>query len=84
MIHDTDYEQGKRSAIFDIEINKEGIVEKLTLTPTYIKDKKKTVRYTDISEKNNNEYLERFKKESTLKDYSSYIEKGKIMLKRNK
>ncbi|MDD2628256.1 MAG: hypothetical protein PHR25_01810 [Clostridia bacterium] len=81
MIHDTDYEQGKRSAIFDIEINKEGVVEGLEISFTYIENKTSVKLYKDISQTKNQDFLDELKSKSILNKYTASINKEKFVLK---
>ena len=70
-MHDTDNIIGKKSGIFNLIINEEGILEKIQITPTYINAKKQTVLYQDIDSKEAEEFLQYISgdlKESNIKD----------------
>lgn len=57
LISDTDYYVGKESFIFNVSINKDAKITKLTMIPTYIKDKKQTLLYKNYDKDKMNEYL---------------------------
>lgn len=48
-IHDTNYELGKESAIFNFTLDVEGNLKKINIIPTYIENKEKTVLYYDYN-----------------------------------
>lgn len=67
-MHDTDYEIGKKGSIFNLNIDKEGNLKEVKITPTYINAKKQTILYKDYSEMKNAEFLKYLT--SNVKDYS--------------
>ncbi len=79
-IHDTRYEIGKQSAIFNLSINKEGKITKTEIIPIYIKDGKEVKLYKDIDEKDSNDYLKKLFVDRTLNKYVINKEKNKLVI----
>lgn len=78
LMSDTDYYVGKEGFIFNINISQENKIEKITMTPTYIKDKKEVVYYKDYSQADTNICLNRFQKWHVENGLNSAIVDGKI------
>lgn len=83
LIHDTDSEIGKKSAIFDINIDKNGTVKSLSIKPTIILNKKEVKLYKDVDEKGLNSFLKQLKNGSSLSSYNIDEKKGSIVLSKN-
>lgn len=58
LMHDTSYESGKKSGIFDLTFNEHGELRKLEITPTYINAKKQTILMEDYNAKSVTDFLE--------------------------
>jgi len=84
LIHDTNNEHGKKSAVFDININKDGVIESLEITPTYIQNKNTVKLYKDVNQQKNTQFLNELKSGSTLTKFTSLIENDKLIIKLNK
>ncbi len=84
LIHDTNNEYGKKSAIFNFDINLEGTIEKIDITPTYIENKTTVKLYKDVSDTANKDFLNELKNNSNLEKYASNIEDDKLVIKLNK
>lgn len=67
LMHDTDYEVGKKSGIFNFKFNEVGKLTEIKINPTYINAKKQTVLYADYNKEEAKEFLEYIA--SDLKDY---------------
>lgn len=81
LIHDTNNEYGKKSAIFDINIDKNGAIESLEITPTYIENKNTVRLYKDVNVNMSNALLNELNEKSNLKNYTSSIENDKLIVK---
>lgn len=57
LMHDTSYESGKKSGIFDFTFNEQGKLKKIEITPTYINAKKQTILMEDYNAKSATEFL---------------------------
>lgn len=84
LMHDTNKEVGKKSAIFDINVSVEGKVEEVSITPTYIQNKSSVRLYKDIDSNANNLLLQELNNKSALSIYSSAIDNDKLVIKLNK
>lgn len=80
LAHDTTNENGKKSAIFNIEVDKQGKIKKLEVLPTYIASKTEIKLYKEVNEEKNNQLLKELNK-SRLNDYTSEIQNGKLVIK---
>ena len=78
LMHDTDSELGKESGIFSFTINKEGVLEKIEIIPTYIKDKEKVVPYYSYDREKAESLLNRMG-EKILEEYK-FIKDGKLII----
>ena len=83
LMHDTTKEVGKKSAIFDININEKGVINKLSITPTYIKDSNTVKLFKDINQKAGINFLNELKSKSKLSKYSSSVEDDKLVITLN-
>ena len=81
LVHDTNNEQGKKSAIFDINIDENGMIDSLEITPTYIENKSTVKLYKDIDLNKSNAFLNELNTKSSLEKYSSSIENDKLVVK---
>ena len=81
LIHDTNKEYGKKSAILDININKDGVIESLELTPTYIENKSTVRLYKDVNINMCNALLKELNEKSNLNKFASSIEDNKLIIK---
>lgn len=81
LMHDTTNEYGKKSAVFDININKEGVIESLEITPTYIENKSTSRIYKDININMCNALLEELNSKSKLEKFTSTVENNKLIVK---
>lgn len=84
LMHDTNKEVGKKSAIFDISVSVEGKIEEVSILPTYIENKKTVKLYKDINQSACSQMLDDLKNKSELSSYSASIEKDKLVVKLNK
>ena len=73
LIHDTNNESGKKSAIFNIDIDTEGKVKQLEIIPTYIDNKVSVKMYKDINEEKSKKLLEELNNGSKFSSYISEI-----------
>ena len=80
LIHDTDIEEGKKAAIFDITIDSNGDVKQLTLKPTYILNKKEVKLYKDVGGQTFNTYFNNLRTGSDLETYSIKEDAGKLII----
>lgn len=80
LVHDTTNENGKKSAIFNIEVDKEGKINELEILPTYITKKTEVKLYKDVNEEENNKLLKELNKNS-LNIYTSEIIENRLVLK---
>ena len=80
LMHDTNDEYGKKSAIFDFSINSDGSVQSIDITPTYIENKKTVKLYKDVNIIENKVFLEKLNSESKLDKYTSKIENDKLVI----
>lgn len=81
LISDTDFNVGLEGYIFNIGISKEGKIDNITMTPTYIVDKKKTCMYTQYDPIKAAVYLEQFNKWNIENSLDSKVQNGKIIVK---
>lgn len=79
-IGDSDLYVGKESFIFNLNINKDGIIDTLEMIPIYIKDKKEVVLYNEYSEEKSKEYLEQFNNWNVENSMDSKIIENKIII----
>ncbi len=84
LMHDTTKEAGKKSAIFDFNINMEGKIEEINITSTYIQNKNSVKLYKDINQDASMAFLQEIKNSSELSSYSANIENDKLVIKLNK
>jgi len=68
LMHDTDYEVGKKSGIFNFKFNENGKLAEIKITPTYINAKKQVLLYADYNKNEANEFLKYIAKD--LKKYT--------------
>ncbi len=80
LIHDTNNEHGKKSAIFDINIDENGVIDSLEITPTYIENKSIVKLYKDVDLNKCNALLDELGTKSSLEKYSSSIENNKLVI----
>lgn len=73
---DTDYDIGKKSAIFDLKIDKDGYLNKIQITPVYINAKCQTILYEDYNKSDTEKFIKYLT--SNIKDYK--IEENKIII----
>ena len=57
LMHDTNYEVGKKSGIFNFKFNEIGKLVEIKVTPTYINAKKQTLLYSEYDKNGANEFL---------------------------
>lgn len=76
LMHDTDQEIGKQSAIFNFTVDIKGKITKLKITPTYIKDKKESVLYYEYNKNDAITFLNKIG--SNIKSKNKKIENGKL------
>ena len=81
LIHDTNNESGKKSAVFNIDINTEGKVKQLEIIPTYIDNKVSVKMYKDINEEKSKKLLEELNNGSKLSSYTSEIKNDTLIIK---
>lgn len=81
LVHDTNNEQGKKSAIFDINIDENGMIDSLEITPTYIENKSTVKLYEDVDISKCNNFLNELNTKSNLEKYSSSIDNNKLVVK---
>lgn len=58
LMSDTDYDKGKESGIFTLNINENGKLTSVEILPLYINTKKQTVLYSDYNQEQSNELLQ--------------------------
>lgn len=80
LVHDTNNENGKKSAIFNIEVDKDGKINKLEMLPTYIVSKTEVKLCKEISEEKKIESLKELNK-CKLNTYTSEILNDKLVIK---
>lgn len=80
LISDTDYLVGKESFIFNVSLNNDLKLEKITMTPTYIKDKEQVVLYKNYDVVKMNEFLEQMNNWNLENSLKSSINDGKIII----
>ena len=80
LISDTDYLVGKESFIFNVSLNNDLKLEKITMTPTYIKDKEQVVLYKNYDIVKMNECLEQMNNWNLENSLKSSINDGKIII----
>lgn len=81
LISDSDLYVAKESFIFNINVSKEKKINKITMTPTYINDKREVLKYFTYDEQKANEYLEQFNRWHLDNSLNSSIENGKIVIR---
>ena len=81
LIHDTNNESGKKSAIFNIDIDTEGKVKQLEIIPTYIDNKVSVKMYKDINEEKSKKLLEELNNGSKFSSYISEIKNDTLIIK---
>lgn len=57
LMHDTSYEVGKKSGIFNFKFNEVGKLVEIKIIPTYINAKKQVLLYSDYNKEETNEFL---------------------------
>ena len=57
LMHDTSYESGKKSGIFNLTFNEQGNLKKIEIIPTYINAKKQTILMEDYNAKSATAFL---------------------------
>lgn len=80
LISDTNYLVGKESFIFNVSLNNDLKLEKITMTPTYIKDKEQVVLYKNYDVVKMNEFLEQMNNWNLENSLKSSINDGKIII----
>lgn len=80
LIGDSDLYVGKESFIFDVEISKEKKISKITMTPTYIKDKKEVLKFSEYNLEEATTYLQQFNSWQQQNGLNSSIEDKKIVV----
>lgn len=80
LMHDTYYEIGKKSAIFNIDIDIKGQITKAELLPVYIEDEKEVKLYSDIDKKASDEYLKKLMVNKTFDKYGIEKKQGKLVM----
>ena len=83
LIHDTNNEYGKKSAIFDFNIDSKGVLKQIDITPLYIGNKSSVKLYKEISTNKNKEFLYELNSESKLSNYTSKMEGDKLVININ-
>lgn len=73
---DTDYDVGKKSAIFDLTVDKDGNLKKIQITPVYINAKCQTILYEDYNKADANKFVKYLT--SNIKDY--IVQENKIVI----
>lgn len=81
LIGDSDLYVAKEGFIFDINISKDKKIDKITMTPTYINDKKEVLKYFTYDEQKAKEYLEQFNRWHIENSLNSKIENDKIVIR---
>lgn len=79
-MHDTYYEIGKQSAIFNISVNKKGQVTKTELVPVYIDKDKQVNLYKEKNKKDTEDYLKKLYVNKTFSNYEIKKENYKILV----
>lgn len=80
LISDSDLYVSKESFIYNINISKEKKIDKITMTPIYINDKKEALKYTTYDRDKAIEYLEQFNRWHVENSLDSKIENEKIVI----
>jgi len=84
LMHDTNKEVGKKSGIFDINVDVGGKISELSILPTYIENKNTVRIYKDINKNDCDMFLNDLKSKSTLNNYTSSIENDRLVIRLNK
>lgn len=80
LIGDSDLYVAKESFIFNINISKEKKIDKITMIPIYINDKKEVLKYTTFDKEKATQYLEQFNKWHIENSLDSKIENERIVI----
>lgn len=80
LIGDSDLYVAKEGFIFDINISREKKIDKITMTPLYINDKKEVLKYHNYNVQKANSCLEQFNRWHDENGLNSKIENGKIVI----
>lgn len=76
LMHDTDLEIGKKSAIFNFTIDVEGKLKSIEVIPTYIQNKEEVLLYYDYNKDDAIEFLKMIGKNME----NSKIQNGKLLI----
>lgn len=80
-ISDLEYTVAKEGFIFGIHISKEGKIDEIKMTPTYVEDKKQVVPYESHNSEKAKTYLEQFNIWQKDNSLNSQIQDNQIVVK---